>query len=302
LSNKVTGASDGNGDEIDQILVTENSIGKVEYTVTPSLGGCSGTPIVITVDVNPAPSVILESGVLCLEVDGTLKNSLILDTNLSTNSYDFEWFFNNSISPISGATGSSFEAKELGDYYVNVRFESTGCSIKSNTSTVTEVNPTNSFNVIVSDAFTEVATITVTGQNGITTYLYQIDDGALQTSNVFSGIGAGNYTIRITDSDGCTDYSEDVLVIDYPKYFTPNGDGFNDTWNIKGLSDQANTTLLIYDRYGKLLKQISPKGQGWDGTFNGVQLPATDYWFTVDYVEPNNDLNKLFKAHFSLKR
>ncbi|MFD0779018.1 T9SS type B sorting domain-containing protein [Flavobacterium myungsuense] len=302
LSNKVTGASDGNGDEINQILVAENSLGKVEYTVTPSFRDCSGRPIVITVDVNPAPSVILESGVLCLEVDGTLKNSLILDTNLSTNSYDFEWFFNNSISPISGAIGSTFEAKELGDYYVNVRFKSTGCSIKSNTSTVTEVNPTNSFNVIVSDAFTEVATITVTGQNGITTYLYQIDDGALQTSNVFSGIGAGNYTIRITDSDGCTDYSEDVLVIDYPKYFTPNGDGYNDTWNIKGLSDQSNTKLLIYDRYGKLLKQISPKGQGWDGTYNGVQLPAADYWFTVDYVEPNNDLNKLFKSHFSLKR
>lgn len=302
LSNKVTGASDGNGDKINQILVAENSLGKVEYTVTPSYKGCSGTPIVITVDVNPAPSVNLENGVLCLEVDGTLKKSLILDTNLSTNLYDFEWFFNNSLSPISGATDSSYEAKELGDYYVNVRFKSTGCSVKSNTSTVTEVNPTKSFGVAVSDAFTEVATITVTGQNGITTYLYQIDDGALQTSNVFNGIGAGNYTIRVTDSDGCTDYDEDVQVIDYPKYFTPNGDGFNDTWNIKGLSDQSNTTLLIYDRYGKLLKQISPKGQGWDGTFNGVQLPATDYWFTVDYVEPNNDLNKLFKAHFSLKR
>ncbi|KAB1157911.1 T9SS type B sorting domain-containing protein [Flavobacterium luteum] len=302
LSDNVSGATDGNGDKIDQVLLAENNPGKVLYTVTPSLGGCIGNSFINTVNVNPAPIVNLENGVLCLEANGDLKKSLILNTNLNDALYDFEWYFNTISTPISGAIESLFEAKELGDYFVNVRDTSTGCTAKSNTAMVTEVNPTNSFDVIVSDAFTENTSITVTGQNVITTYLYQIDNGALQSSNVFSGIGAGTYTIRVTDSDGCTDYSKGVQVIDYPKYFTPNGDGFNDTWNIKGLSNQSNATLFIYDRYGKLLKQISPKGQGWDGTFNGVQLPATDYWFTVDYLEPNNDINKLFKAHFSLKR
>ncbi|RTY87000.1 T9SS type B sorting domain-containing protein, partial [Flavobacterium sp. GSN2] len=55
------------------------------------------------------------------------------------------------------------------------------------------------------------------------------------------------------------------------------------------------------DRYGKLLKQLSPiNSTGWDGTFNGQPLFSTDYWFTVDYTEKG--ANKVFKAHFSLKR
>uniref|UniRef100_UPI0037C14152 T9SS type B sorting domain-containing protein n=1 Tax=Flavobacterium sp. TaxID=239 RepID=UPI0037C14152 len=86
-----------------------------------------------------------------------------------------------------------------------------------------------------------------------------------------------------------------------PTYFTPNGDGINDTWNIVGLN-QANAKLYIFDRYGKLLKQLSPTdtSQGWDGTYNQQLLPSTDYWFTLDYTE--NGVAKQFKAHFSLNR
>ena len=60
--------------------------------------------------------------------------------------------------------------------------------------------------------------------------------------------------------------------------------------------------IYIFDRYGKLLKQLSPLGSGWDGTFNGKPLPATDYWFTVKYEEPGTEIIKTFRAHFSLKR
>jgi gliding motility-associated-like protein len=94
---------------------------------------------------------------------------------------------------------------------------------------------------------------------------------------------------------------ENVQVIDYPRYFTPNGDGFHETWNVTGLQNfDAITKIYIFDRYGKLLKQLSASGDGWDGTYNGQPLPSTDYWFTVDY--PENGVMKQFKAHFSLKR
>ncbi|MGV3696489.1 T9SS type B sorting domain-containing protein, partial [Flavobacterium sp.] len=90
--------------------------------------------------------------------------------------------------------------------------------------------------------------------------------------------------------------------IDYPHYFTPNGDGYNDTWFIRGLQDQPGARILIFDRYGKLLKQISTQGDGWDGTYNGHMLPADDYWFTVDFLEPGTGAQRQFKAHFTLKR
>jgi gliding motility-associated-like protein len=58
--------------------------------------------------------------------------------------------------------------------------------------------------------------------------------------------------------------------------------------------------LYIFDRHGKLLKQLSTSGDGWDGTYNGHELPSTDYWFKVEYTSGSQW--KEFKAHFSLKR
>ncbi|NBU82239.1 MAG: gliding motility-associated C-terminal domain-containing protein, partial [Flavobacteriaceae bacterium] len=127
--------------------------------------------------------------------------------------------------------------------------------------------------------------------------------GPRQTSNVFENVSFGTHVIHVWDGKGDIAYSceelviPNVTIIDYPHYFTPNGDGIHDTWNIFGL--EASAKILIFDRYGKLLKQISPTGLGWDGTYNGHLLPSDDYWFTVDYEEGTM---KQFKAHFALKR
>ena len=63
--------------------------------------------------------------------------------------------------------------------------------------------------------------------------------------------------------------SQTIAVIGVPKFFTPNGDGQNDYWNVKGVNANFNENSIIYifDRYGKLLKQIVASSQGWDGTF-----------------------------------
>ena len=84
---------------------------------------------------------------------------------------------------------------------------------------------------------------------------------------------------------------------DYPKFFTPNGDGTNDYWQIQNFQNHAQSILYIFDRYGKLIKQVDTSGLGWDGTFSGQILPADDYWF---YLELNS--NKIIKGHFALKR
>lgn len=93
--------------------------------------------------------------------------------------------------------------------------------------------------------------------------------------------------------------SQTIAVIGIPKFFTPNGDGQNDYWNVKGVSVNfnANSTIYIYDRYGKLLKQITASSQGWDGTFTGQPLLSDDYWYTIQL-----DDGREAKGHFSLKR
>ncbi len=164
----------------------------------------------------------------------------------------------------------------------------------------------------VSNAFSDVQTITVE-VDGYGEYQYKLDEGPWQDSPVFTDVSRGEHkiTVRDTKTDNpCDDLVIDDLVIegasviDYPNFFTPNGDGFHDTWNIVGLQG-TGAVIYIFDRYGKLMKQVSPdENGGWDGTFNGNPVPATDYWFTVTYPETVGDtvVNKEFKAHFSLKR
>jgi valyl-tRNA synthetase len=142
--------------------------------------------------------------------------------------------------------------------------------------------------------------VSIPDQNN-SNYLYSIDYGPFQTSNVFTNVGFGWHDITVQDINGCLDTTIEAFVINYPRFFTPNGDGQNDTWNIFSLRDVNPTAkIYIFDRYGKFIKQISPLGVGWDGTFNGEALPSTDYWFSVEYEEQGEA--KVFKAHFSLKR
>jgi gliding motility-associated-like protein len=133
-------------------------------------------------------------------------------------------------------------------------------------------------------------------------YLYQLDDGPLQESPIFEHVSLGTHSITVQDKNGCgfPITRNNVLVIDYPKFFTPNNDSYNDTWNIFSLQDQSSSKILIFDRFGKLLKEIRPSGLGWDGTYIGQPMPANDYWFTIEYTEQN--VLKKFKSHFSLKR
>ncbi|MBF4472895.1 T9SS type B sorting domain-containing protein [Flavobacterium sp. HJJ] len=91
----------------------------------------------------------------------------------------------------------------------------------------------------------------------------------------------------------CINYVE---VLPYPKFFTPNSDGFNDTWTIDFAYLAPNTGIRIFDRYGKLITVLS-ENSSWDGNYSNQPLPSTDYWFTVTRKN-----GKEFRAHFSLKR
>lgn len=91
--------------------------------------------------------------------------------------------------------------------------------------------------------------------------------------------------------------SQKINIINYTRFFTPNNDGYHDTWTIKGIANQTISFIQIYDRYGKLLKKLDPASKGWDGTFNGHQMPPDDYWFQITL----ND-GKTHSGHFSLLR
>jgi gliding motility-associated-like protein len=196
-------------------------------------------------------------------------------------------------------TASSIEVYGEGEYSVTVSNlygrQLQACSTTA-TVTVRESGLPQNVTIEVSD-WTEdenVITVNVTDPD---LYEYSLDNINYQSSPVFTGLEAGLYKVYIRDRAYCATSPYDVVVLNYPKFFTPNGDGENETWHIKYSSREPGMIIYIYDRYGKLIKGFDAQSAGWDGTLNGSQLPATDYWFVV-----NRQDGRVFKGHFSLVR
>tara|TARA_R110002167_G_scaffold103346_10_gene267406 strand:- start:267 stop:1592 length:1326 start_codon:yes stop_codon:yes gene_type:complete len=141
--------------------------------------------------------------------------------------------------------------------------------------------------------------------DGNSSYEYALNGGEFQDDPIFNNIPVGINTVIINDKNGCG-ITEPLpfLVAGYPKFFTPNNDGINDQWLVYGIETLTDPTIYIFDRYGKLLKQLAPDSGGWDGTYNGKPMPSTDYWFKLDFsrLEENIVVARTIQSHFSLKR
>lgn len=294
----ITGATSGSGDTINQLLTTVTaSDGNATYFVTPLYSGCVGTTIAINVVVHALPNPVLTDGIICLNSSSTPSSQFYtLTTGLNATDYSFDWYFEGVLIPT--ASGNSYDANQVGDYSVIAMNNLTGCISDEVFATISESIQGESLLINQSETFSDNPTISVVVVGGDGPFFYQLDDSAFQTSNVFSPVSPGIHTITVVDETQCTYLTATVSIINYPYYFTPNGDGFHDEWNIKGLS--TSSEILIFDRFGKLLKQIFTDGSGWDGTYNGQKMPSSDYWFTIDYLE--NGVEKTFRAHFALKR
>ncbi|MBX2826916.1 MAG: T9SS type B sorting domain-containing protein [Flavobacteriaceae bacterium] len=136
-------------------------------------------------------------------------------------------------------------------------------------------------------------------------YEYAINGGEFQDDPQFFDVPPGINTVVINDKNGCgTTEPIEFLVVGYPKFFTPNGDGIHDNWNVLGIETLSNPAVFIFDRYGKLLKQLDGTTLGWDGTFNGRALPSSDYWFRLDYERDDNGVfvARSVRRHFTLVR
>ena len=153
-------------------------------------------------------------------------------------------------------------------------------------------------NIIVHDFNQNNSVEIIPSGNG--SYEYSIDGINFQDSPVFNNLSGLVYTAYVRDKKGCGTVEQDFYLMQVPQYFTPNNDGYNDYWNIKDsnpLSQNAAAVIYIYDRFGKLLKQISANGLGWDGKFKEKTMPADDYWYSIQLEDGRST-----RGHFTLKR
>jgi len=199
----------------------------------------------------------------------------------------------------TGETTQSINVTDEGQYTVTV-VDQFGCE-NSHTVTVTSSEAAIIENVNVTDfqvADGNSITVSVSGNGD---YEYSLDGVNYQDSNVFSGLYPGTYTVYVSDKKGCGITQQEVDILGAPQFFTPNGDGYNDFWQIINVSKRPGTTVYIYDRYGKLMADINSAGPGWDGNYKGQPALSTDYWYIANVKEPDGKIREV-KGHFALIR
>jgi gliding motility-associated-like protein len=196
----------------------------------------------------------------------------------------------------TGATTSYIIVTNPGNYSVTVtnNYSTISCLSTKNFE-VRKSNIANITSIDTQDWTDNQNTISVF-VTGAGDFEYAIDGIHFQDNNQFSNLISGQYTVSVRDKNGCGTVTEEVYLLMYPKFFTPNGDGFNDTWKIKFSDVEEDLTVKIFDRYGKFITELK-NNSAWNGTFNGLELPATDYWFVV-----TRSNGKEYRGHFSLKR
>jgi gliding motility-associated-like protein len=271
----------------DQITADSNYIlgtgTKTIFVRITSINGCHQI-VELQLTLQPTPIININDIVPICE-----KSNITINAGTGFDSYLWS----------TGEITPSIEVTTPGSYSVVVTQKHTIVSCSSTKKfTVVNSNPDTILQIITSDWTTNENSITIvltTGNVGV--YEYSLDGINYQESNTFSGLESGEYNVFMRDKNGCGVIKDTVYLLMYPKFFTPNGDGFNDIWRIKFPKNESNATVKIFDRFGKLLKEISSLSEGWNGTFNGQELPSADYWFTV--IRANG---KEYKGHFALKR
>lgn len=222
VSTDLTGASNGSGDLIDQILETrDENQGSVVYNVTSNYDGCSGKTKLVTVVVNPLPKPILRDGAICIDpsTGGAIK-TYNLDSTLSSTEYDFEWYYN--LSKVDKALSNTLEASLEGEYAVIAINKQTGCVSYPAIAKV-EAFPTSSSNLNLSikqiSVFSDYSSTILANVKGSSDHFeYQLDNENFAISNEFTNVKPGSHRMTAVSTNGCINISKNFFVIWYPPF------------------------------------------------------------------------------------
>ncbi len=245
--------------------------------------------------IHPLPSIQLENSYYTC-TDG---EPLTIDAPNGFDTYSWQKIADQSIVEIGNTAQITITQSGLYSLTVGNNYQSNNQNLSCTSSVDFNVSTSNKaiFTDINTSDFSEENTITavVAGDGD---YEFSIDGVTYQEMPFFENIPPGLYTLYARDKNGCGIATEEIAILGYPKFFTPNNDGINDLWQLIGASENLpKNSIEIFDRYGKLVHQMQAKNKGWNGTLNGRPLPASDYWFRI-----NLEGRESIKGHFTLKR
>ncbi len=287
-------------------LISRNQTISVEV-FNPINNSCTTTTSIDLI-VNPLSEFSVLSPQIVCTSDPTFTITLEPFEDNPNEVFDYEWLWTS----LDGDTTDQFISNDRtinvsnpGTYTITLtKTDGTGCSRSREIFVDASEQATITLDDVTIVDISENNSVTIDPTNlGMGNYDYAlVEENSnfinYQNDPFFDRVKPGFYTIYVRDPI-CGITTLNISVIGYSRFFTPNGDGSNDTWNIKGIDQntQGNSTIYIYDRYGKLIKQLLTSSDGWNGTYNGQLMPTDDYWFKV-YLEDG----RTFMGHFTLKR
>lgn len=280
--------------EITNISSYQNSIA-FEQTVYARIDNENSCEAVIPINLfveDVIPISEDEEIIYCLE---NLPSSITLETGIpETKQNDYIYFWEP-----SGETTANISTNNITTHTVTVTSQATGCTA---TKTINLVASNQAIFQVEVDGFSDRNTVEITlDEDNSGDYVFSVDDqfSNYQEEPVFQNLNAGEHRIYVKDLNGCGITYQDFHILGIMKFFTPNQDGINDTWNLLGRNPEntQGIEIFIFDRFGKLLTSINPQSRGWDGSYNGKNMPSNDYWYLINL--PNG---KKYKGSFTLKR
>lgn len=255
---------------------TNNLSQNTTFFIEANFNGCLSDRTAIDIQVFPAPILTDETIELC---EG---ETILLDAGNPNMTYLWS----------NGATSQHINSDGQTNYSVTVTTPAPGsCAKTKNFTLIYHPDP------IISTVITNDLEVTIqTVQTG--NFQYSLDGINYQNNNTFTVNEGGLYMAYVREPNQCGEDQKPFVVISIPAFFTPNNDGINDRWYIKGMSYFNNAEVKIFDRFGKLITVLNSSNPSWDGTYNGQLLPSTDYWFVakIEGMMPET------RGHFAMKR
>ena len=246
---------------------------------------------------------LIEEDIICMSTNP----SLIVSVENASGNFTFTWKDENNQTISSD---DSANIKKGGTYKV-LATSIYGCDSDEHVLIIKEssISSININDVLVQDDSDNNFIKVKTSNLGLGDYEFRLLDlnskiiYDYQSDPNFENLEGGIYILEVNDKNNCGVIPFEISLISFPSFFTPNSNGENDFWQIKGLDNSyyKSGTINIFNRYGKQVATFSINDSGWDGTYNGKNLPQNDYWFQVVLINQNDEV-KNRSGNFSLLR
>ncbi|MFN2260439.1 MAG: T9SS type B sorting domain-containing protein [Psychroflexus sp.] len=261
------------------------------YALIKSFESCKSIAKV-NLNIENFPEISLEDEIrfYCLEDSPEPISLSALETSSNVNQYDYNWS--------TSETTATIQVNEAGNYSVEVSNPDSGCAIQKNFEVISSNQA--SFDLEIEDGRGEDNSIEIfVLDNSLGDYEYSLNGNYFQDESLFEDLGSGVFSVYVRDKNGCGITNKTIGIIGVMDFFTPNNDGINDVWHLKGVykNENRDVQIDIFDRYGKMLYSFTTTSRGWDGTYNGKRMPSNDYWYRIILGD-----GRVLTGNFTLKR